>query len=75
MAFGYLFPHYKWERAFIRINMVQYLNGFLFHFRPDLIQYDKLQKSNGMHNLNNAFKIAEEKLGITPLLDAEGNIP
>ena len=41
-------------------------------FRPDLIQYEKLQKSNAMHNLNNAFKVAEEKLGVTPLLDAEG---
>lgn len=44
---------------------------FVF-FRPDLIQYDKLQKSNAMHNLQNAFTVAEEKLGITPLLDPEG---
>lgn len=44
------------------------------HFRPDLIQYDKLSKSNPMHNLNYAFKTAEEKLGITPLLDAEGTL-
>jgi len=42
------------------------------HFRPDLIQYDKLQKSNPMYNLQNAFQVAEEKLGITPLLDPEG---
>lgn len=41
-------------------------------FRPDLIQYDKLQKSNAMYNLQNAFQVAEEKLGITPLLDPEG---
>lgn len=25
-----------------------------------------------MHNLNNAFNVAEEKLGLTKLLDAEG---
>ena len=43
-----------------------------YRFRPDLIQYEKLQKSNAMYNLNNAFKVAEEKLGVTPLLDAEG---
>ena len=48
-------------------------NACMFsYFRPDLIQYEKLQKSNAMHNLNNAFKVAEEKLGVTPLLDAEG---
>ena len=41
-------------------------------FRPDLIQYDKLSKANPMQNLQNAFTVAEEKLGITPLLDPEG---
>lgn len=40
--------------------------------RPDLIQYDKLSKSNAMHNLNNAFTTAEQNLGLTRLLDAEG---
>ena len=44
----------------------------VFSFRPDLIQYDKLQKSNAMHNLDNAFTVAEEKLGLTRLLDPEG---
>ena len=43
-----------------------------FNFRPDLIQYDKLQKSNAMHNLDNAFTVAEDKLGLTRLLDPEG---
>lgn len=42
------------------------------YFRPDLIQYDKLQKSNALYNLNNAFEVAEEKLGLTRLLDPEG---
>lgn len=44
----------------------------MFDFRPDLIQYDKLQKSNALYNLNNAFEVAEEKLGLTRLLDPEG---
>lgn len=44
----------------------------VFDFRPDLIQYDKLQKSNALYNLNNAFEVAEEKLGLTRLLDPEG---
>ena len=46
-------------------------NSYLF-FRPDLIRYDQLSKSNPHHNLNNAFNTAEEKLGLTSLLDAEG---
>ena len=45
---------------------------FVLLFRPDLIRLDKLHKSNPMYNLNNAFNVAEEKLGLTRLLDAEG---
>lgn len=44
----------------------------IFFCRPDLIQFEKLHRSNPMHNLNNAFNVAEEKLGLTKLLDAEG---
>lgn len=44
-----------------------------FIFRPDLIQYEKLQKSNALYNLNNSFEVAEDKLGLTRLLDPEGN--
>ena len=40
--------------------------------RPDLIDFDRLKKSNAHHNLQNAFNLAEQHLGITKLLDAEG---
>jgi spectrin beta len=46
-------------------------NALIHKHRPDLIQYDKLSKSNAIHNLNNAFTVAEEKLGLTRLLDPE----
>ncbi|XP_056020668.1 spectrin beta chain-like isoform X11 [Ostrea edulis] len=46
-------------------------NALIHKHRPDLIQYDKLQKSNALYNLNNAFEVAEEKLGLTRLLDPE----
>jgi spectrin beta len=37
-----------------------------------LWQKIKLQKSNALYNLNNAFEVAEDKLGLTRLLDPEG---
>ena len=43
-------------------------------FRPDLIEYNKLTKANPLQSLNNAFNVADQKLGLTPLLDAEGKI-
>jgi spectrin beta len=46
-------------------------NALIHKHRPDLIQYEKLSHSNAMHNLNNAFNVAESKLGLTKLLDAE----
>ncbi|CAG5133151.1 unnamed protein product, partial [Candidula unifasciata] len=46
-------------------------NALIHKHRPDLIHYEKLQKSNAMYNLNNAFTVAEEKLGLTSLLDPE----
>lgn len=36
--------------------------------------YNKLTKANPVANLNNAFNTAEDKLGVTKLLDAEGEI-
>lgn len=45
----------------------------IFHtFRPDLVDYNTLKKSNPTHNLQNAFNVAEQKLGVTKLLDPEG---
>ncbi|XP_067118330.1 spectrin beta chain isoform X3 [Centruroides vittatus] len=46
-------------------------NAIIHKHRPDLIQYDKLSKSNAIYNLNNAFNVAEENLGLTRLLDPE----
>ncbi|XP_017882681.1 spectrin beta chain isoform X5 [Ceratina calcarata] len=46
-------------------------NAIIHKHRPDLIQFDKLSKSNAIYNLNNAFNVAEDKLGLTKLLDAE----
>ncbi len=47
-------------------------NALIHKHRPDLIQYEKLQKSNALFNLKNAFDVAEGSLGLTKLLDAEG---
>ena len=46
-------------------------NAIIHKHCPELIQYDKLSKSNAMFNLNNAFNVAETKLGLVKLLDAE----
>ncbi|VDL98418.1 unnamed protein product [Schistocephalus solidus] len=44
-------------------------NALIHKHRPDLIDYAKLSKASPLQNLQNAFSVAEEKLGITPLLD------
>ena len=46
-------------------------NALIHKHRPDLIDYDSLQKSNAIHNLRNAFDIAERELGLPKFLDAE----
>ena len=43
-------------------------------FRPDLIEFHKLARSNATHNLQQAFNVAEQNLGLTKLLDPEGII-
>ncbi|KAM4663546.1 spectrin beta chain, non-erythrocytic 5 [Discoglossus pictus] len=46
-------------------------NALIHAHRPDLIDYNSLKKGQPMYNLNNAFTVADNKLGITKLLDAE----
>uniref|UniRef100_A0A8C4EVS9 Spectrin beta chain n=1 Tax=Dicentrarchus labrax TaxID=13489 RepID=A0A8C4EVS9_DICLA len=46
-------------------------NALIHKHRPDLLEYNKLKKSNPTHNLQNAFNVAEQKLGVTKLLDPE----
>jgi actinin alpha len=51
-------------------------NGMAFcalihRHRPDLIDYDSLDKNNAAENLETAFKIAEEELQIPRLLDID----
>ncbi|XP_041827020.1 spectrin beta chain, erythrocytic isoform X1 [Melanotaenia boesemani] len=46
-------------------------NALIHKHRPDLVDYGKLKRSNPTHNLQNAFNVAEQKLGVTKLLDPE----
>ncbi|XP_073410266.1 spectrin beta chain, erythrocytic [Dendrobates tinctorius] len=46
-------------------------NALIHKHRPDLINFEKLKKSNAKYNLENAFNVADRQLGITQLLDPE----
>ena len=61
-------------RIRVKIWVCRFYNVWfiLYVCRPDLIRFDKLQRSNAMHNLDTAFCTAEEQLGLTKLLDPEG---
>uniref|UniRef100_A0A915M9S2 Calponin-homology (CH) domain-containing protein n=1 Tax=Meloidogyne javanica TaxID=6303 RepID=A0A915M9S2_MELJA len=47
-------------------------NALIHKHRPDLIDYDNMQKSNALFNLKNSFDVAEQQLGLAKLLDPEG---
>ena len=47
-------------------------NALIHAHVPELINYHKLKPEEHITNLNNAFDVAEGKLGIAKLLDAEG---
>ncbi|XP_056401829.1 spectrin beta chain, non-erythrocytic 5 isoform X2 [Hyla sarda] len=46
-------------------------NALIHAHRPDLIDYHSLKAAQPLYNLNNAFDVAENRLGISKLLDAE----
>ncbi|XP_051502717.1 spectrin beta chain, non-erythrocytic 1-like isoform X2 [Myxocyprinus asiaticus] len=46
-------------------------NALIHKHRPDLVDYGNLQRSNPTHNLQQAFNVAEQQLGVTKLLDPE----
>ncbi|MEE6492821.1 hypothetical protein FKM82_016648 [Ascaphus truei] len=46
-------------------------NAMIHKHRPDLVDFDKLKKSNAKYNLEHAFNVAEQQLGVTQLLDPE----
>ncbi|KAM9842482.1 spectrin beta chain, erythrocytic [Aulostomus maculatus] len=46
-------------------------NALIHKHRPDLVDYNRLKRSNPTHNLQNAFNVAEQQLGVTKLLDPE----
>jgi len=46
-------------------------NAIIHKHRPDLIDFESLKKSSPMENLNNAFNVAEQELGLSKLLDPE----
>lgn len=47
------------------------LCALIHKHRPDLIDFDSLEKGNHKQNLQYAFDVAEKHLGISPLLDVE----
>ncbi|XP_033967814.1 spectrin beta chain, erythrocytic [Pseudochaenichthys georgianus] len=46
-------------------------NALIYKHRPDLVDFNKLKKSNQSHNLQSAFNVAEQQLGVHKLLDPE----
>ncbi|XP_010768303.1 spectrin beta chain, erythrocytic-like isoform X2 [Notothenia coriiceps] len=46
-------------------------NALIHKHRPDLVDFNKLKRSNPSHNLQSAFNVAEQQLGVHKLLDPE----
>ena len=46
-------------------------NAIIHKHRPDLIQYERLTKSNAVNNLENAFNVADREFDLVKLLDVE----
>ncbi|CAH0552966.1 unnamed protein product [Brassicogethes aeneus] len=46
-------------------------NALIHSHRPDLFEYEKLMQNKNIDNLNHAFNMANDELGIPSILDAE----
>ena len=44
------------------------------HFRPDLVDWKKVERRQVRERIDMAFHIMEKEYGVTRLLDPEGNI-
>jgi hypothetical protein len=47
-------------------------NALIHAIRPDLIDLHRVAQMNVRERLENAFNVAEQHLGVTRLIDAEG---
>ena len=52
----------------------QYLLLFFILHRPDLFDYDALSGQGNISNLDHAFTVAQDKLGIKRILDPQGKL-
>ena len=48
--------------------------AILDRHRPDILNYDDCDPNQPMENLERAFKVAEEELGIIRIVDPEGTL-
>ncbi|KAK4318411.1 hypothetical protein Pmani_010580 [Petrolisthes manimaculis] len=45
--------------------------ALIHHFYPDAFDFDELDPKNRRHNFSLAFRVADERGGVMPLLDVE----
>ena len=60
-------------RSRIRHKTYIYYSFLVSIYRPELIPFESLIHKSNEDNLNMAFTVAKQELGISDLLDAEGN--
>lgn len=56
--------------SYLNLSFYMYININIL-FRPELVSFESLNGQEAIGNLNSAFDIAEKKLDIARLLDAE----
>ena len=50
--------------------MNPYILSFYFRYRPDLVHWDSLDATANMENIQFAFDILEQELGLQPVITA-----